>query len=111
MIVLEKKKDIAILKSMGLTTTGIRWIFLALGMLISFIGMGVGFLLGIILYRLQKDYGLIGIPDGFLIDAYPIEMRWIDFVVVTVTVLMIGYLASLLPSYRAGQISAFVRQE
>lgn len=111
MIVLEKKKDIAILKSMGLTTAGIRWIFLTLGLLISLIGMGVGFFLGILLYWLQKDYGLISIPEGFLIDAYPIEMRWMDFVVVTTTVLLIGYLASLLPSYRAGQISAFVRQE
>lgn len=111
MIVLEKKKDIAILKSMGLTKSGIQKIFLALGLLISVIGLVVGFILGIILYVLQKEYGLISIPDGFLIDAYPIEMRYTDFVIVTCTVLVIGYLASLLPSLRAGQVSSFVRQE
>jgi lipoprotein-releasing system permease protein len=111
MIVLEKKKDIAILKSMGLTKGAVKQIFLALGLFISLIGMSVGFVLGVILYILQKRFGLISIPDGFMIDAYPIEMRWNDFLVVSVTVLIIGYLASLLPSLRAGQVSAFVRQD
>lgn len=111
MIVLEKKKDIAILKSMGLTKNGIQMIFLMLGLLISFIGMMSGYLLGIFLYWLQKEHGLVSIPDGFLVDAYPIELRMSDFIVVTMTVLVIGLLASLLPSFRAGQVSAFVRQE
>lgn len=111
MIVLEKKKDIAILKSMGLTKNGIQKIFLALGLLISTIGLLVGFGFGIFLYWLQKDFGIISIPDGFMIDAYPIEMRWSDFMIVTVTVAVIGYFASLLPSIRAGKVSAFVRQE
>ncbi|MBK9735405.1 MAG: ABC transporter permease [Saprospiraceae bacterium] len=111
MIVLEKKKDIAILKSMGLTKTAIKAIFLSLGLLVSFIGLGAGFILSLIMYWLQKTYGLISIPDGFLIDAYPIELRWIDFIIVTCTVMTIGYVASLLPSIRGGQVSAFVRQE
>ena len=111
MIVLEKKKDIAILKSMGLTKKGIQMIFLMLGLLISFIGMMSGYLLGIFLYWLQKEHGLVSIPDGFLVDAYPIELKMSDFIVVTLTVMVIGLLASLLPSFRAGQVSAFVRQE
>ena len=111
MIVLEKKKDIAILKSMGLTKKGIQMIFLMLGLLISFIGMMAGYLLGIFLYWLQKEHGLVSIPDGFLVDAYPIELKMSDFIVVTLTVMVIGLLASLLPSFRAGQVSAFVRQE
>ena len=111
MIVLEKKKDIAILKSMGLTKKSIQNIFLTLGMLISLIGLVVGFILGLFLYWMQKEYGLISIPDGFMIDAYPIQMRWTDFVTVTITVLVIGYIASLLPSLRAGKVSAYIRQE
>jgi lipoprotein-releasing system permease protein len=111
MIVLEKKKDIAILKSMGQTKSGIRTIFMTLGFLISSIGIVVGFALGLVLYFLQKQYGIISIPDGFMIDAYPIEIRWIDFVIVAITVMTIGYLASLLPSLRAAKVSAFVRQE
>ncbi|MBK9255303.1 MAG: ABC transporter permease [Saprospiraceae bacterium] len=111
MIVLEKKKDISILKSMGYTTKGINSIFLLVGMLISGIGLFIGFLLAIMLYLLQKYYGLISIPEGFLIDAYPVELKYSDFLIVTVTVLAIGYIASILPSVRAGKISAFVRQE
>ena len=111
MIVLEKKKDIAILKSIGLTNYGIQTIFISLGMLISVIGLIVGFCVSIILYWLQKEYGLVSIPDGFMIDAYPIEIKYIDFLIVTITVLSIGYLASLLPSIRASKVGAFVRQD
>lgn len=111
MIVLEKKKDIAILKSMGLTKRGIQVIFLLLGLLISCLGMIVGYLLGVVLYWMQKQYGLVSVPEGFMVDAYPIELRAGDFIVVTITVLIIGLIASLLPSYRAGKVSSFVRQE
>jgi lipoprotein-releasing system permease protein len=111
MIVLDKKKDIAILKSMGYTTSGIRKIFLLVGSIISFAGLISGILLAMIFYVLQKNYGLISIPEGFLIDAYPIELKLKDFFLVTLTVLFIGYLASLLPAVRAGKITAFVRQE
>jgi lipoprotein-releasing system permease protein len=111
MIVLEKKKDIAILKSMGFTKQGIKNIFLTLGLLVSGMGLFFGFVLGCVLYWLQKEYGLVSIPDSFLIDAYPIEIRLIDFLTVTITVLVIGFIASLLPSLRAAQVSAFVRQE
>ena len=111
MIVLEKKKDIAILKSMGLTKRGIQMTFLFLGLLISFIGMLAGYTLGILLYWMQKEHGLVSIPDGFMVDAYPIELKFTDFIIVTITVLVIGLMASLLPSFRAGQVSAFVRQE
>lgn len=111
MIVLEKKKDIAILKSMGFTNHGVQSVFITLGMLISVIGLMVGFCLSIILYWLQKEYGLVSIPDGFMIDSYPIEIKYIDFIIVAITVLVIGYLASLLPSMRASKIGAFVRQD
>lgn len=111
MIVLEKKKDIAILKSMGYTTKGIKQIFLLVGIIISFVGLVSGIILALIFYVLQKNYGLISIPEGFLIDAYPIALKAFDFVLVALTVMSIGYLASLLPSVRAGKITAFVRQE
>jgi len=111
MMVLEKKKDISILRSMGYETKHIRAIFMMEGMLITGVGIFIGIILALILYVLQKEYGLVSIPDGFMIDAYPIVLRWTDFIVVIITVLGIGWLASLLPSYRAGKVSAFVRQE
>ncbi len=104
MLVLEKQKDITILTSMGMTKRQVRGIFLTLGMLISTIGLGVGMVFAAILYWLQKEYGLVSIPEGFLIDAYPIDWRMGDMLIVSLTVLSIGYLASLIPSFRAGNV-------
>lgn len=111
MMVLEKKKDISILRSMGLETRNIRNIFLMEGILITGVGLLLGTGLALVLYYLQKHHDLITIPDGFMISAYPIELRWTDFLIVSVTVFCIGWLASILPSYRAGKVSAFVREE
>ena len=111
MMVLEKKKDIAILRSMGCETSNIRRIFLMEGIIITGVGLVLGTLLALVLYYFQKYHGLITIPDGFMISSYPIELKWTDFMIVTATVFCIGWLASLLPSYRAGKVSAFVREE
>lgn len=111
MIVLEKKKDISILRSMGFTTRRVKQLFLWEGILICGLGLLIGLVLTLILYFLQKNYGIVSIPDGFLIDAYPIELKLTDLIVVIFTVLGIGYLASLLPAIRAGRITASVRQE
>ncbi len=111
MIVLEKKKDIAILRSMGMTQGDVRSIFLSVGFLVTLIGLLAGFVVGLVFYFLQSHYGLINFPAGSIVSSYPIELRWIDFVSVTLTVVVIGFVASILPSRRAGQIGAFLRQE
>jgi len=109
MIVLDKRKDIAILQSIGFTRADVKKLFLSLGLLISAIGLVFGFVIAVIFYLLQKNYGIIGIPQGFLIDAYPVEMRIADFIIVTITVLCIGYVASLLPSMRAARVTPYLR--
>jgi len=111
MMVLEKKKDISILRSMGLETRNIRNIFMMEGIIITGVGLILGTALALVLYYLQKHHDLITIPDGFMISAYPIKLKLSDFLIVTVTVFCIGWLASILPSYRAGKVSAFVREE
>jgi lipoprotein-releasing system permease protein len=108
MLIIEKTKDIAILKSMGMRDRQVRWIFLGLGLLISGLGLIVGLILASILYYGQKTYGWVSIPEGFLIDAYPIKWLWRDMIVVTFTVFTIGYIASVIPSQRAGKISKLV---
>jgi lipoprotein-releasing system permease protein len=110
MIVLEKKRDISILKSLGMTRGDIRGIFLRVGLLLCGLGVGVGFLLAAGLYILQKNYGLISLP-GMMTEAYPISFRWYDFPIVAATVLFIGFLASLLPAWRAQQIEASIHEE
>ncbi len=109
MIVIEKKKDMSILKSMGMTTKNIERIFISEGILISLIGFVLGAILSIIVYQLQIRIGLVPIPPGSIIDTYPVLMKAKDFFVVFITVLSIGYLASILPAKRAGRIPAFLR--
>lgn len=111
MIVLDKQRDISTLKSMGATDSTVKGIFLFEGFLLTLLGMGIGLILAIGLYIVQKNWGIVTIPEGFLVDSYPIAMRASDFLPVTLTVLGIGFLASLLPSRRAAQVPAFLREE
>jgi lipoprotein-releasing system permease protein len=111
MIVLEKQKDIAVLKSMGYTKKNIRSVFLSLGLLISLIGVIIGFIIALLLYYVQKEYGAIGFTDGFLIDAYPVKLRITDFIITTTTVLFIGFLASLLPSKKAAESEVVLKSQ
>lgn len=111
MLVLEKKQDLSILQSMGLTARKIGVIIWIEGMIITTIGLISGIILALIFYYLQVNYGIIGVPEGFIMDAYPIKIKGTDFILVILTVLVIGGLASLLPAYRASKISAFIRQE
>ncbi|MDO8367122.1 MAG: ABC transporter permease [Saprospiraceae bacterium] len=111
MIVLDKQRDISTLKSMGATDATVHRIFLLEGSLLTLLGMGIGLLLALALYFVQKHWGIVTIPEGFLVDSYPIAMRASDFLPVTITVLGIGLLASLLPARRAMQVPAFLREE
>jgi lipoprotein-releasing system permease protein len=111
MIVLDKQKDISILKSMGATDRLIHRIFLLEGILLTLLGMGIGIVLACILYFIQKTYGIISIPQGFLVESYPIAMRVGDFIPVILTVTGIGLLASLAPARRAIQVPTYLREE
>ncbi|MDX1665621.1 MAG: FtsX-like permease family protein [Saprospiraceae bacterium] len=111
MIVLEKRRDIAIMKSMGATGKTIRNIFLNQGLMLCFLGLLSGFILALLVYGAQKGFGLIEIPGDFIVDAYPISMRLTDFLVVALTVLLIGLLASLPAAMKARRIPAMVREE
>lgn len=111
MAVLEKRPDIVILKSMGATDRTVRNIFLSQGLLLSLLGLLIGFVLAITIYVLQKTVGIVTIPGNASIDAYPVSMRPADFIVVILTVLAIGLLASIAPALRAQRVSALVREE
>ena len=111
MIVLEKKQDIAILKSMGSHDQTIRNIFLYEGGLLCIFGLGIGFVAALLIYMIQKQYGIIPIPEGFVVDAYPMSIRWTDFVAVISVVVIVGLIASLPAAYRAKRIQALIREE
>ena len=104
MIVLDKRQDIAILKALGLHNKSISFIFINSGMLLSTLGLFMGFIIAIVLYILQKTVGIVTIPEGFVVDTYPISLRLQDFLVVGLTVLLIGFLASIPSARKAATI-------
>lgn len=111
MIVLDKRFDISILKSLGMEDRAAQNIFILLGSLICVLGLLIGFTFAIGFYLLQKQYGLIGVPSEFVIDSYPMQMRWIDFIVVIATVMAIGLLASIMPSQKVAAIKPVFHEE
>ena len=113
MLVLDKKKDIAILKSMGATDDLVRNIFLSEGLALSFFGAVIGFVLALIIYILQKTVGIVKLSGGanLLIDTYPIDIKIFDFILVFFTVMFIGLLAAWLPSMRTKNIQPIIREE
>ncbi len=111
MIVLDKRKDISILQSIGATKNMIRRIILYEGGLISFIGFSIGLLLALIFYWLQITVGIITVPDGYSITSYPMQMRVTDILIILATVMILGLLASLPAAWRARRISPYVRTE
>jgi len=111
MIVLDKKKDISILQSMGSSPADVRKIFMRSGWMICFLGLVIGIVLAVGFYLLQKQFGIVPIPEGFVVDSYPIELRWIDLLIVGITVFIIGTLAAWLPARKASRIAAYIRKE
>jgi lipoprotein-releasing system permease protein len=102
MLVLEKQKDIQILKALGADNHRVRRIFLSEGILLAGMGAFAGVLLAVVICWAQVQYKLIAIEGGtFLIDYYPVEMRFSDFILVLVTVMLIAFLASWFPARKA----------
>lgn len=106
MIVLEKTRDIAVLKSMGATTQLIRRIFLMEGVLVGGIGVSVGMILAYGFGILQQQYGLLTLSGGenFRINAFPLEMQFNDFILIFLTVTGLSLLAAIYPSFKASQV-------
>ena len=99
MLIIDKKNDIKTLSHIGLSKQGIRRIFASEGRLISIGGALVGLLLGFVVCWLQQTFGFLKLDSmgSFVISNYPVKMMWTDFVLVLVTVVGIGLVASWYP--------------
>jgi lipoprotein-releasing system permease protein len=104
LLVLEKKKDIAILKAMGATAPTLRRIFMAEGMLWTLLGGGIGLLGGALLCLGQIKFQWIKLEGAFIIEAYPVAMELSDFVLILATVMLVGLLAAWYPARRATRV-------
>ncbi len=102
MLVLEKQKDIAVLKAMGANDQMVQRIFLSEGLLLATIGGGAGILLATLICWLQLQFKLLKLGGNtFIIDYYPVKMAAGDYVLVTATIILIAVLASWIPSRKA----------
>jgi lipoprotein-releasing system permease protein len=99
MLIIEKERDISVLRNLGADNKLIKKIFIFEGWMISILGAVTGLLLGFIICWLQQKYGLVKLQGETLImDAYPVTMNVIDFLAVLGTVLFIGYIAAWYPA-------------
>ena len=102
MLVLEKRKDIAVLRAMGASNNVIRGIFMREGILLGTIGGAIGVILALIICYLQMKFHLIKLGgDSFLIDYYPVKLSLKDFILVSITVFLVAVFAAWLPAKRA----------
>lgn len=106
MIVIEKRRDVGVLRAMGMTKKNIRRIFLTEGLLIGFLGSGAGLVVGVTLALLQKYFDLVPMAgaDSFLIDAYPVSIRIFDIVLIAGVALGLCVFAAVYPATRAAAI-------
>jgi ABC-type lipoprotein release transport system permease subunit len=95
-LIMDKKEDIKVLRSMGASKKLIEKIFITEGILINIIGAGGGLLLGTILCLAQQYLGLIALPGG-IVEYYPVELQGFDFILILITVIIIGGFSSYFP--------------
>jgi lipoprotein-releasing system permease protein len=103
MLILDKKKDISVLWSLGADKKTIKRIFYAEGMIISLSGGGLGLVLGGLLAWLQQQFGWLKLGGGtgtYIVEAYPVQVQGLDFLLVLITVLFIGALTTWYPVSR-----------
>jgi lipoprotein-releasing system permease protein len=96
MLMTEKRRDIATLRAMGADNNLIRRIFVGEGMLLTIAGTVIGLLLGIVFCLAQQHYGMIRIEGNMVVDSYPVAISIRDIVIVTIIMVVIGWLISRL---------------
>ena len=97
LLIIDKRSDASLLESMGATRHDVERIFTLDGVMSSFIGALSGLFLGVIAILLQQRFGILklGSSGAFIVDAYPVVLKFSDIVIVLMTVLAVSYTAIL----------------
>ena len=105
LLVMEKSRDIAILKTMGSSTASIRRIFMLQGLIIGTIGTLAGAVFGTVIIYFADKYKLVTVPlDVYQISHVPFRLEATDFVVVVLSAIVICFLATIYPSRQAAKL-------
>ncbi len=106
MSVIEKKRDIGILLSMGVTENSVLKIFMFEGLLIGIMGTLLGVIIGYLICYLQIEYNIYPLdPSQYKIDSLPMEIRFSDFFFISGASMILSFLASLFPAKRAAKVN------
>lgn len=106
MNVIEKKREIAILKAMGATNNGIMTIFMLQGLLIGISGTIIGVVGGYLLSYVLDTYQVIKLPaDVYYLSHLPVKMKFFDFIVISLSAIIISFLATIYPAWQAAKLN------
>ncbi|MBF0317751.1 MAG: FtsX-like permease family protein, partial [Nitrospirae bacterium] len=106
MSVIEKERDIAILKTMGATNAGIMYIFMLQGFLIGLVGTLIGLIGGSVTCYVLDTYELIKLPaDVYYLSRLPVKVNVSDFMLVSVSAIVISFLSTIYPAYQAANVN------
>jgi lipoprotein-releasing system permease protein len=106
MLVMEKSRDIAILRIMGTSSRSIMSIFIFQGLFVGLVGTILGLLSGSFLCYLLARYEFIELPaDVYYISTLPVRMEWLDVVSIVVAAIIISFLATVYPSWQASKVN------
>jgi len=104
MVVLERAKEIAILKSMGATNGTVMRVFMIEGVLIGVVGTAIGLLAGWLLCLFTANYHFQLDPEVYYIASLPVKMDPVEFAMVATSAILISFLATLYPSLQAAKL-------
>jgi lipoprotein-releasing system permease protein len=106
MNVIEKKREIAILKAMGATNNGIMTVFMLQGLFIGLCGTIIGVTGGYLLSYVLNTYQIIKLPaDVYYLSHLPVKMNFFDFVTVSLSAIIISFLATIYPAWQAAKLN------
>ena len=102
MLIIDKQKDINTLSNLGATPSMLQRIFLFEGWLISLSGALFGLIIGIGICLIQQHFGILQLGNGaeYIVSAYPVVVQASDLIIVSCTVLALGFLAAWIPARR-----------
>ncbi len=104
MMVMEKTKDIAVLKAMGATHAMIRHIFIIKGMIIGVLGTIIGTFAGVVVCYVLKKYDFIKLPEAYPFSTLPVQLEYGDVAIIALSAMLICFLSTLYPSYKASRM-------
>ena len=105
MVVIDKTKEIGILRSMGLSKGAIMRIFMLMGSFIGVAGTILGGTMGLSLSIIQEKYRLIKLPgDVYIIPYFPVQVQFLDVFLVFIIGIALCVLATLLPAWKASRL-------